>query len=324
MTKCLVVGDPHAKVSNIQEIRDLKSAIIKEITAHRPDFVAILGDLVDTFEKIHVQAWNSVLEFMVDIAKEAPVYYVVGNHDYLNNSQYLTDNHFFNAFKHFSGLPIKIIDRPTRVEGFLFCPYVFPGKFMDAVSHFIKSDIKAIFCHQEFFGAKMGAIESKIGDKWGADNPLVISGHIHDRQWLQPNVFYVGAPHHTSFGDHGEKTISLFVFKDKDFSEVPINLGLPKKVTLYTNATDFDTLIVPDNSKCRIFITDTAEKINLVKKTKKFKDLSKTHKIIDRQTERASIKRNKDGLSYMRLLGSYVNKETDTVKKMFDEINNEN
>jgi hypothetical protein len=72
--------------------------------------------------------------------------------------------------------------------------------------------VAAIFAHQEFYGVKMGAIESKIGDKWDEKNPVVISGHIHQWQRLQSNIFYTGTPRQIGFGDKTKKSISEFIF----------------------------------------------------------------------------------------------------------------
>ena len=49
---------------------------------------------------------------------------------------------------------------------------------------------------------------SGVIPQWMKDYPNIISGHIHDRQQPQPNIFYTGASLQTSFGDSSDKTIS--------------------------------------------------------------------------------------------------------------------
>jgi DNA repair exonuclease SbcCD nuclease subunit len=94
----------------------------------------------------------------------------------------------------------------------------------------------AIFAHQEFYGCKMGAVKSIVGDKWSIKNPLVISGHIHEYQEPQANIIYVGTPIQHGFGDQNDKTISYFIFND----------GLPDKSL--DNSLDKSLDKLPDNS----------------------------------------------------------------------------
>ncbi len=48
-------------------------------------------------------------------------------------------------------------------------PYVPPGRFVEALNIIDNEwwkNVNCIFAHQEFYGCKMGAIESIEGDKW--------------------------------------------------------------------------------------------------------------------------------------------------------------
>ena len=79
------------------------------------------------------------------------------------------------------------------VSKFLFVPYVPPGRFVEALETYKNinwKDVDCIFAHQEFYGCKMGAILSEEGDKWESKWPLVVSGHIHSRQWINKNIYY--------------------------------------------------------------------------------------------------------------------------------------
>ncbi len=68
-------------------------------------------------------------------------------------------------------------------------------------------NVNCIFAHQEFYGCKMGAIESIEGDKWDHSFPLVISGHIHSEQRPQKIFFYPGSV----FNMHLEK-VKIMVY----------------------------------------------------------------------------------------------------------------
>ncbi len=72
-------------------------------------------------------------------------------------------------------------------------PYVPPGRFVEALNIIDNEwwkNVNCIFAHQEFYGCKMGAIESIEGDKWDHSFPLVISGHIHSEQRLK-KIFFI-------------------------------------------------------------------------------------------------------------------------------------
>lgn len=219
MITCLAIGDPHFKASNIQECREAIRKLLELIHERKPTFVVCLGDVLHTHEKIHVEALCTATYFIKEMGKIVPTYVIIGNHDRPNNSDFLSDKHAFNGLK---GLPnIHIIDTTTEftVEGLRFVgvPYVFPGRFMEALNHIEDplKDTSCIFAHQEFLGARMGAIESIHGDPWQLDAPLVISGHIHDFDQLQLNLIYPGALMQHAFGDREDKTVSWLTF-DKD------------------------------------------------------------------------------------------------------------
>ena len=74
----------------------------------------------------------------------------------------------------------------------------------------------AIFAHQEFKGAKMGAIISEKGDIWEKELPPVFSGHIHDFQILD-NIVYTGTPFQHSFFDSTDKALLKLSFNKSDF-----------------------------------------------------------------------------------------------------------
>jgi len=78
------------------------------------------------------------------------------------------------------------------------------------------NDVTCYFAHQEIIGAKMGAIVSKEGDVWPAENSLMISGHIHDYDMLQPNMIYTGTPLMHGVGDKDDKTVSMFTFDENN------------------------------------------------------------------------------------------------------------
>ena len=187
----LFIGDPHFQVNNITEVDLFLQKITTLAKQKQPDLIIIAGDLLHTHERLHTIALNKAYDLVNNMRNIAKTYVLVGNHDYIQNQQFLTKNHWMNALKEWCNTIIvdKVISETINGQKFVFIPYVSPGRFQEALETFPEkwTDATCIFAHQEFFGCKMGAIISVEGDKWPLDYPMVISGHIHSRQMPQKN-----------------------------------------------------------------------------------------------------------------------------------------
>ena len=320
--KGLVVGDPHSKVSNTHEIDMLGDAIVAEAKRLRADAIFLLGDLSDSFEKVHILAMYAICCFFRKLqALDIPIYVLVGNHDMLNNRVFLEEFHALAPFKQWKG--ITIVDKVIVGRNFTLVPYVAPGRFLEALNTagdgWKKS--KAIFCHQEFRDAPLGAVLSKVGDVWPAENPLVISGHIHDECWLAPNIRYVGEPADSSYGGKGNRTISLFEFLDNGtFVETLIDLKLPRKITLTLGVEDAKVLTMPENTSVRLNLVGTSEELTAFKKTKEYAALKAKVKIVPKVLNPASEKKGYGRATYLDLLARSCVGESPLVQQAFDEL----
>ena len=283
----LTIGDPHFKIDNLDDIAVYISRIESLIKNAKPNFTVILGDLLHCHERLHTTVLNKAYQFINRIRKHSPIYVLIGNHDYINNSQFLSDNHWMNAMKEWEN--VFIVDKGmvsnTPFGKFIFCPYVFPGKFSEALD-IIDADWKearAIFCHQEFYGCKMGSIVSVEGDKWEVQLPFIISGHVHDKQRIQDNIFYTGSSIQHAFGESHDKTISLCHFNNNIIIE-SIDLQLPRKKIIYMDMDKIMTFTPQRNTdQLRITLSGSYEEFKLFRKSKKYKELiQKNIKIVYR------------------------------------------
>lgn len=272
-SRICVIGDLHFKHTNLVEANALADSIVKNIPDDT-ELVVLLGDVLDNHANVHSQAFNVAYGMIAKIASRHEIAILVGNHDYINNSQYCTAEHPFNVFKHWRGR-ITVVDRPTRWvnsnadrdhEQFALIPYVPPGRFVEAVST-LKDwmSVKCIFAHQEFSGIMF----KDQGDMWPLDYPPVISGHIHDRVQLQPNVLYIGTPIQHSFAENTDKGISVFGPE----GERRFPLSLPLKQTIEASVDDLESLVVPENTNLRLMLKTSTTEYQAFKKTKKFKEL---------------------------------------------------
>ena len=231
--RTLFIGDPHFKINNFREIDIFINQIRLCIIDNKPDLIVVSGDILHTHERLHTLVLNKAYEFIKLLSRNCMTYILVGNHDYISNTQFLTTNHWMNAMKDWNN--VVIVDKVTQLtietSHFIFVPYVFPGRFQEALDT-ISIDmgkVTCIFAHQEFKGCKLGALLSEIGDVWDPKKCLIISGHIHTKHWCQTNIYYPGSPLQHSYGDSSDCIVSIVTFENKKYNIEEIALDVPKK-----------------------------------------------------------------------------------------------
>lgn len=321
--KILAIGDMHIRNNHAREVNLMIDCVNDAVKSNQTDMIAILGDMHDTFSKIHLDALNLIDKFFNEIDKlGVPVKYIIGNHDAINNQCYLDDNHAFNCFKNKYN-NIEIIDRVVEVDSIVFMPYVPVGRFSEALSNTDLSKVKVIFAHQEFKGCKMGAIESKHGDVWPEGAPIVISGHIHERSVLGKNILYVGSPYQTSFGDNSRKTLEVITIEGENIRTKPIETSMPKRVTVSTDIEGVSKIKMNDVDYYRVNISDSIANIHKFKKTKKFRDLQKIAKVVLKPTDNVIVKSVKEGKTFVSLLEDSIKKESESIQKEYQSVMSE-
>jgi DNA repair exonuclease SbcCD nuclease subunit len=218
--KILVIGDPHFREGNVSDMDHFVTFTVQFVELHQEiEFIVVLGDILDRHGVLHQHPFHQACKFLHQLGSMKPTYVLIGNHDFDNPSKFLPDNHPFLMWKLTQCPGVTIVDKPMIDRNFVFVPYVPPGmfrqalEFIDPTLDFLQTTT-AIFAHQEFRGCKMGPVVSEVGDPWPMDgisqSPLVISGHIHDRQEL-PGILYVGTPIQNGFSDsYMDKGICLF------------------------------------------------------------------------------------------------------------------
>jgi DNA repair exonuclease SbcCD nuclease subunit len=292
----LCIGDVHIQTNNTTDIKLFISKLEIYIKQNNDkiDIIILMGDILHTHERLHTIPFNIANELFNSLSKMKPLYVLVGNHDYINNSQFLSQNHWMNCFKHENN-NIHIIDTVTHLKlkdkNVVLSPYVSDGKFTQALDtinhHFNWKNANCIFGHQLLDGVKMGAILTENVEKWENNYPLLVSGHIHDKQKPQENLYYTGSCMQHAFGESSDKTICLVTINGE--SEFPklteINLDLPQKKILYYDIEELDNnpeeiekilnLLENKNIHYKITISGNFEQFKLFKKNPIFMKLQK-------------------------------------------------
>ena len=324
MVDVIFIGDPHFQVTNINEVELFIDRITELVDKRKPDVIVIGGDLLHTHERLHTIALNKAYEFVDSMRKRTKTYVLVGNHDYIQNQQFLTDNHWMNAMKDWDNTVIvdDVIIETINNEKLVFIPYVPPGRFEEALNTKGNDwkNASCIFAHQEFYGCKMGAIISEEGDKWSLDYPYVISGHIHSRQIPQANIYYSGSAMQHAFGESENNIIACVNVCNRKYELDEVDLSLPRKKIVYMDVESVDDYIIPSETsdQIKVSISGNYNEFKSLKKTKKYKDmLNKGIKVVFKPkrlevVEDVSKELEDERVEFMSILDTIVKKENNT------------
>ncbi len=256
----LTLGDPHFKINNVLQSKEMTTAFIRLAKDLKPDFIVDMGDTLHNHEKVNVTLLCNANDFLRELSKIAPLFVLIGNHDRVNNTVFMDEIHPFNGLKGHDN--ITIVDK-TNIWNYRgltlgFVPYVSPGRFKEA---FDKVQFDIIFAHQEFLGSELSTnIRSKDGDTFNSEC-VVISGHIHTRHRLR-NIYYVGTPMQQSFGEMDKKTVSMFSVNGTSLVEKRFDLGLTRRFNVTMNVRKAETYERLDGGIYKIIIRDIKNEID--------------------------------------------------------------
>lgn len=333
--KVFVVGDPHIKAKNIKEGAEFVEKLVSTAKSSEPDFIVVLGDTLDTHEIVRTQPHKLACKMIEDLSKIAQVYLIIGNHDLINQTQFLTDNHVFNPLKKWKNVFVVDYPKVRREKGFLFvfCPYVYPGRFEEALNKLIDEGetwefADCIFAHQQFKGCKMGVITAEDGDEWDDDYPMVISGHIHDSQKLGNNIYYTGSAIQHSFGESSSKKVWSVIFSEDEEPQIEkISLGMRTKKIVHVNVSDIDSFDegLTDKYHIKLSLSGTKEQFKIFKKSKLFGKL-KEKGVCFSYTHVNSVEelgKYKKQMTFDEALKKVLKGKPEPVKMMYKEISKE-
>lgn len=314
--KVFVIGDVHISMRNLPKIEIMfdellgtsdkkgKFDLLKEKKKWVPDMIVLLGDTLDNHEKVHLSLLHRAFNFFDRLSKISKVYVLIGNHDRISNTDFMSDIH---PFMRYSNPNVTIISKATREGNIAFIPYVPNGRFKEACDTIDMKDVKCVFCHQEFKGSNMGTIISTSGDPLPESSfitkevdiehkylptgikfyqPVYISGHIHKFHILD-NVIYPGTPYQVSSGEDTNKGYMLFELKDDHYTFSRITSGVPlRKITHMTYQEFLEKGTPKDNDQEKIIVSGTSEQLSQINGvTKKFirqnKELDEIPSFID-------------------------------------------
>jgi len=282
----LLIGDPHFKTNNSDETNSFTKETLKWLSENGEviDRIVVMGDVLDTHEKIHLKPFIRATKFILNLSKYAEVIVLVGNHDRPSNDVFMSSEHSLYPFKYMSGdFDIKIIDKGwwDKENGFVYVPYVETGRFREALQFIgvgkndLESDkIRSIFAHQEFMGAQLGGIVSTAGDIWNTNYPPVYSGHIHQYQVLKEGITYIGTPYQTGYLTLSGKNIpipnhGIYVLKENKLSK--IGLGVKPKILRHISIEEVLEFEFDEQLHEKLVIQGNVKEIRKILKEKEYR-----------------------------------------------------
>lgn len=189
MYKMLLIGDVHAKTSELEECNKLIDYIEKIIKENNVNYCFFSGDLYHYHNVIHLP----VLKFWQDsfnrLARICKVISLVGNHDFGYDKPHI---HALLPLKKIKN--VFIVDSPQIIENSIYAPYMLDKEVLVKFCN-ENSGRKLLFCHETFVGAQFenGFYAPNGIDQYLLPQSNIIAGHIH-RPSVLDKVVYIGAP----------------------------------------------------------------------------------------------------------------------------------
>lgn len=333
----LIIGDMHYQPGNITNTEIAERDIYNILCSYNISFVVILGDILHTHEKINMDCFIRACNF-IDMIRNMNkhVFLLIGNHDRPNHKVFLDERHAFNLYKDKQNITVvdtcfvyEFIHYTQDVEKnyrFCFVPYVPDGRYLEALEtcNIDPLSMNLFFSHSEFDGCKINKLTKKKCDKWELNYPKNISGHIHNEEWVQDNLFYTGTPFQHDFNDDTNKGVFLMELDSGNFNLEKIRLTVPSKVLWTVHYTQLQTLELDPSLEIRLKIIGPISQVkslmnrhDMIAKfghiSKRYEDESK--KIVDVPLISHSLQ------FYEKLLISFENNQnlSNVYKELFPE-----
>jgi DNA repair exonuclease SbcCD nuclease subunit len=196
--KILRVGDPHVKVSNLEESEALMHFVNDVALQYEVDRVELLGDLFHNHSVLRLEVvdfWSDWLE-VLSTGQELVV--LVGNHD--QSGDYNSESNALSVFAKTKNKNLHIIEYPKAIGIFGYVPYIHEStKFVEICNNLVSMlGARVIVSHNTYQGSKYenGFYAPDGVDPESIGCNLLISGHIHSRQRFRTNsgqeVIYPG------------------------------------------------------------------------------------------------------------------------------------
>ena len=285
--------------SNSKLIRKIKWDSFEKILKENldKDFLLISGDLFER-DFFTLKDYQKLFGIIEDFSKD--VYYLCGNHDYIDGKNEIFFSDKPDNLYIFSSDRIEFFEHNyVRIYGISYKDRIFDKRFNYNIS--LNHDYYNILIGHGVFNENNSAyMDLNLERISNIGFDYVGLGHIHKKQKFSDKIFYVGSIEPMSFKDKGEFgynlidengvkfinssqiSFNIFDFDLNDFKtsedfEKYLEKKLVKKYNFFTiNVSNYDKFNISEKSlKDRLDLTYL--KINYLKNQNYYKDLSKIY-----------------------------------------------
>jgi DNA repair exonuclease SbcCD nuclease subunit len=309
--KFYAIGDVHIAKRHISLSQEAMAGTLKLLEKQPSvDMVVIMGDVLDTHDNVKMTYQHMAIKWIRDLiaiadkeekksGRRIVIAVLIGNHDRPNNTDFFSDKHPFMGMEDIQH-KLYIVNKPKAIivndRKVLFMPYVSPGRFEDGFNTYLKAmhnagkwnsiksirDFSLIFAHQEFKGAAYGPIKSVSGDDWPLSYPIVVSGHIHDRYWLQENILYTGSLYPITTSESNDKGVinGTYNIQENKLSFTVTRVITSQKKVLKIECSDQDAIremIHLEREHTKYIVQGTHDEIAIVKHQIEGKNINITY-----------------------------------------------
>lgn len=322
------IGDPHFQPSSFKMCEVFVKKCLDEVQKHSPCFIVVLGDILHTHDTIKTNSMNQAHDFLIALSDVAHVFVLVGNHDYINNSQFLSTKHHMNSLKFHPRLTVvdHVVKQKFASLEFVFCPYVPAGRFVEALDTCQGwRDAHCVFAHQDIRGFLQDTSTGvpTVGDKWKRSWPFLVSGHIHDHQQSH-NVYYTGSSMQIDANENDNKRLCVARFPLTCVSDIQrIDLQLPKKHLVKLSVEEVYEYEVPvewKKDQVKMHVRGLREELAVFRRSALYGKLKKQGVIILTKVDAEEFHKATAISSFKELLLEIVKTKASPVMRIYNEM----
>jgi len=225
----LLFGDLHLRKGHLIQGQECCDSLVATAKKVKPDLIVLMGDVLHTHEMVYVPGYRLLENLVKLLRKIAPVKIIIGNHDFISASENQTPEHPLGPFKEWDR--VEVVDHAIEDLTFIdqgyrlvLTPYIPYGHFLESIDPLLSNEssevVDLVLAHQPFLGVDPKA------EAWPDDYPMVISGHIHDRKLLQPNVYYTGSSSQVDCDEKPDKYACLVTLSPEGIKYKSIRLAV--------------------------------------------------------------------------------------------------
>jgi DNA repair exonuclease SbcCD nuclease subunit len=183
--KILRVGDPHVKVSNLDESERLMQFVLAMARAHNVDTIELLGDLFHTHAILRLEVLLFWQKWLYKLSKEFYTIVLVGNHD--QSGDHSSDSNVLTVLSDLNPDSLLVVELPALVKGIGYLPYIHDNeKFIKEANILAELGATCLVSHTTYQGSKydngMYAPDGVDPDAISGNFVNLISGHVHTEQ----------------------------------------------------------------------------------------------------------------------------------------------